>query len=527
MKILHDVPEILTPSMVMDAALNWHITFPLLDSRDFLMYGKTMILNESSTLNENISNCLLFIMEMVYALEMSKYGIKEFWDDTVLKGAMRSAAPIIGGKAWRYDLLSFVASDYRFHLSNTIWRRKLIYKDDGVITPIEVYPDKETIPAHNISQFMGKEREVYLSKDIADKAGYPTLKNRNIDYIRTYKTFFYYSPLPRLKMESKPNTADFYIEFYDKCDRSIYKWIERLMSAMMLRSADSVFAARDMAAVSYLEKWPDESAFPQGDVFMVQNTDPVKKLINILNALPEGALYPNPGIWAASSCERYPIKDAEEQINNAAAEIPPLTETDYEKTVREAVTSGSIAGMGPRAARIVDQINSNPDAIDLQKAELLKDCVAEEETRLLQDAGMDGEWEIDRDTARIVKKQAAVFISKEAEKTKSDPADQPVSSENKPANKEDKDPKIENILESAFVDTEMLTKEEIIRRAFLDLPPDQIRKPEKKNLPKPEKKESEWPELRHSKTGGNTLKKEAGTKSYLDNLLDSAFLDKE
>lgn len=523
LKILHDVPEILTPSMVMDAELNWHITFPLLDSRDFLMYGKTMILNESSTLNESIAGCLLFAMEMIYAMEMDRYGIKEFWDDRVLRGAMRSAAPIVAGRAWRYDLLSNLAGHYRFHLSNTIWRRKLNINEDGTAVPIEVFPDRETIPAHNIIQLRRCETEVKLSPDTAEKAGYPSFIKKTDESARYHRTFLYYSPLPKIKMENNPDTAEFYAEFYEKCDREIYKWIERLMSALMLRSADAVFAARDMAAVSYLEKWPDESSFPGGDVFMVGNTDPIRKLINILNALPEGALYPNPAIWAASSCERYPAHEAEEQIRKASLETIAAEGTEYEKRVMRSVMEGSIAGMEPQSARITDLINSNPGAIDPDKAKLIKESAAEETSGLLKDAGMDGEWYVDSETGRLVKKEKAENRNVIKPGT---PEDSSISENKGP----ETDPAVDNLLEDAFVDTDILEKEAIIDKAFLDTK--EATDITEKKLPYTESKtKTLWTEgmardAIHQKQT-KEIKKETDKVSYIDSILDSAFLDKE
>lgn len=364
MKILESIPKILTPDIKMDSKLNMHFTLPVIDAGDFIMYGRTMLMRETGILNENICNNLLFSMESIYSLCLKEYAYDNFWDNSVKRQAWKIAVKI-AGQVWVNSCIfqPILKSGLSIHMSNVIWRRLIKEQGGGNVVSMGVYPDKNVIPAHNFLIGETTDTQMQINQKIEGSLGYLTDEDESHLPIRGYNVYYYYNPLPPVVLNCELNSPDCYGEFYDKCDKRIYKWMERFMSALMLVSSDTVFTARDTAYISLIEGMPDESSFPFGDVLQTNDRTPIKKLSARLEGLDERSFYPNRKIWTAAQCERYLPDEVQQHIRRSLQNIPLIdqnkspscTADDINRVVRESITEGHLTGLNEH---LVNHTNS-------------------------------------------------------------------------------------------------------------------------------------------------------------------------
>lgn len=342
MKILNRIPSILIPALRMDSVLNMHVTIPLLPADDFIMYGKTIIMAETGVLNDNICTNMLFALESVYSEEMNRYGFRDFWLPAA-KEQLLDISALVGRQILDpEDIFEPLATlDFPIHMSDIIWRRDFSDNGEGSRVYYGVYPDDNTIPVHNFltGKPVGKGHSdiLHSGKDLWGADGNT---ERHV--------FYYYEPLYPLKVEGDPDDPLYYREFQHRCDPGIYKWIKGLMSGLMIYSADTVAAVMDMACISDLENKPDESAFPDGDVFTSADRTPIKKLCAGLRVLPQAALVPHKKIWTAAQFEKYLPNEVKKVLEDAAlhgTEINDETEGSINRAVLDSMAAGRLVGL--------------------------------------------------------------------------------------------------------------------------------------------------------------------------------------
>lgn len=335
MKILSGIPSILNPTLRMDSVLNMHVTIPLLPADDFIMYGKSIIMEEAGVLNDNICTNMLFALESVYSEEMNAHGFHDFWLPSAREQFLDISA-LVGCEIWDprgiFDPLSSL--NFPVHMSDIIWRRDFSDNGEGKRVYYGVYPDNNTIPMHNFMTGRAVDHDCGDSWKTAGNKG--------------YQIYYYYEPLPSLGIKGNPDDTTYYGDFRNRCDPEIYKWIKTLMSALMIYSADSIAAVRDMACISDLENKPDESAFPDGDVFTSGDRTPIKKLCASLRTLPQTALIPHKKIWTAAQFEKYLPNEVQKVLKEAVLSETEIRKTDDRSINRIALDSmaaGRLAGL--------------------------------------------------------------------------------------------------------------------------------------------------------------------------------------
>lgn len=426
------------PELNMDSKLNMHLTFPVIAASDFIMYGKTMLMKETGILNENICNNLLFSMESIYCNCLKSYGYYNFWKNDVNKQSWNISAKV-AGQIWenRNILDPIGKADVNIHMSNIIWRRTVEEEEDGNVVSLGVYPDINVIPEHNF--LIGETADIILNMDpkMEESLGYLTEDDEAHLDARGYYIYYYYKPLPAIVLKGDPDSPEYYDNFYNQCDKNIYHWMERLMSALMLTSADAVFAARDIAYISLIEGMPDESSFPFGDVFQTEDQTPIVKLCTNIEGLSEQSLYPNRVIWTAAQCERYLPEEVQKHIEESALHYKEhktsgslCMEDSVNKIVQESLISGHISGLDEHwndsTSLCIGEgypLNTLVDQIDPETKDITEKNIKACKERIVQTIASQSMWGLPKcrlNNESIVDIKSVVNTEKDVNKIKKD-----------------------------------------------------------------------------------------------------------
>ena len=408
MKILGGIPSILMPNIRMDSVLNMHVAIPLINADDFIMYGKSIIMEETGVLNDNICTNMLFAVEAVYSEEMNTHGFRDFWLPSAREQFLDISA-LVGRQIWDpaglFNPLSRLA--FPLHISDIIWRRDFSDNGEGSRVYYGVYPDDNTIPMHNF--LTGKSMDTghgYVPELMKDLGGvsYPEKDRWKIDGNRGYHVFYYYEPLPSLGIRGDLDDPSYYREFQKRCDPEIYEWIKGLMSGLMIYSADTVAAVQDMACISDLENKPDESAFPDGDVFTSGDRAPIKRLCASLGLLPKAVLVPHKKIWTAAQFEKYLPDEVKRILEDAVlSEKEGCAGADggMNRIALDSMAAGRLAGLdrehrkfgtaghpaGIPSDKLVEQASEN-------QVEKRKSAVKKYRGKIIADITRDGIWNL-------------------------------------------------------------------------------------------------------------------------------------